>query len=290
MQDTNKTIQAPLWLTRLLMPMIARIVARQMVKENPGLGADEIVARMRAKANPTDEMGQRMLDAVALRLPAKVDSSAPNDDSIIVTWASPSSLLLIAANLLPLYGVFALDWPVFPLLLLFWLENVVIGALNVLRMLMADVTDAVLWAGKLFMVPFFCFHYGMFTAIHGSFVIQMFGGKAYQRLDKGLWPIEGAVQAIHDFDIVLPLAVLAGSHIFSFIWNYLIRGEFRRAALSELMGRPYKRIILLHITIIIGGGITMTLGSPVWALLVLLALKISFDLKAHIKEHGGTLK
>ena len=60
-------------------------------------------------------------------------------------------------------------------------------------------------------------------------------------------------------------------------------GEYRRAALTELMQRPYHRIIVLHI--ILGGGITMALGSPVWALLMLIALKIGFDLKAHIKEH-----
>jgi hypothetical protein len=30
----------------------------------------------------------------------------------------------------------------------------------------------------------------------------------------------------------------------------------------------------------------MALGSPVWALLVLLAVKIAVDLKAHLKEHA----
>jgi hypothetical protein len=30
------------------------------------------------------------------------------------------------------------------------------------------------------------------------------------------------------------------------------------------------------------------LGSPLWALLVLIALKIGLDLKAHVKEHSKT--
>ncbi|MBE0614073.1 MAG: hypothetical protein IH604_10440, partial [Burkholderiales bacterium] len=201
-------------------------------------------------------------------------------------WRSPSSLLLIGANLMPLYGVLVLGWSVFPVMLLFWLENVVIGALNALRMLLADPTDLALWASKLFMVPFFCFHYGMFTAIHGSFVVSLFGGKTYNRMDHGLVPVEGVMRAITDFDLTLPLAVLAGSHVFSFLWNYLARGEFRRASLSQQMQQPYKRVIVLHLTIIIGGGITMALGSPVWALLALIALKIGFDLNAHVKEHA----
>ena len=284
MQTGKKSIQAPPWLVRLMTPMIARIVAREMIKKYPGLGADDIIARMRAEANPGDAAGQRMLDAVALRLPANPAPDAhrgtPTD------WRSPSSLVLIAANLLPLYGVLALDWPVFPVMLLFWLENVVIGALNALRMLLADPTDLALWSAKLFMVPFFCIHYGMFTAIHGSFVVSLFGGKNYDRMDQGLVPVEGVLRAITDFGIAPALAVLAGSHVFSFLWNFLMRGEFRRVSLSELMGQPYKRVIVLHLTIIFGGGVAMALGSPVWALLALIALKIGFDLNAHVKEHA----
>lgn len=265
-------------------PLIARIVARDMVRKYPGLGADDIIARMRADTNPTDEAERRMLDAVARRLPANPADDASPDTPI--TWHTPSSLVLIGANLLPLYGVLALDWPVFPVMLLFWLENVVIGGFNALRMLLADPTDLVLWSAKLFMVPFFCFHYGMFTAIHGTLVVSLFGGKAYGRMDQGLLPVEGVLRAITDFGIAPALAVLAGSHAFSFLWNYLIRGEFRRVSLREQMGQPYKRVIVLHLTIILGGGITMVLGSPMWALLALIALKIGFDLNAHIKEHA----
>ena len=265
-------------------PLIARIVARDMVRKYPGLGADDIIARMRADTNPTDEAERRMLDAVARRLPANPADDASPDTPI--TWHTPSSLVLIGANLLPLYGVLALDWPVFPVMLLFWLENVVIGGFNALRMLLVDPTDLVLWSAKLFMVPFFCFHYGMFTAIHGTLVVSLFGGKAYGRMDQGLLPVEGVLRAITDFGIAPALAVLAGSHAFSFLWNYLIRGEFRRVSLREQMGQPYKRVIVLHLTIILGGGITMVLGSPMWALLALIALKIGFDLNAHIKEHA----
>ena len=284
MNPDKKIIKAPSWFVRVMTPMLARIVAREMVKKYPGLGADEIMARMRAELNPTDEAGRRMLDAVALRLPA---SSAPDaKPDAVISWRSPSSLALIAANLLPLYGVLVFGWPVFPLLLLFWLENVVVGTFNALRMLLADPADLALWASKLFMVPFFCFHYGMFTAIHGSFVVSLFGGKAYGRLDRGFVPVEGAMRAIADFDLGPALAMLAGSHAFSFLWNYLIRGEFRRASPSELMGQPYKRVVVLHVAILLGGAVTMALDSPLWALVFLIALKIGFDLWAHLKEHA----
>jgi len=81
------------------------------------------------------------------------------------------------------------------------------------------------------------------------------------------------------------IAALAASHLFSFIWNYLYRGEFRRAALTELMQQPYGRVVVLHLTILLGGFAAMLLGSPLWALLLLIGLKIALDLKAHLKEH-----
>lgn len=283
MNNSKKIIQGPPWLVHLLTPMVARLVAREMTKKYPHLSASEIIAKMRADFSPQDEAGQQMIAAVERRLPSI--PSKEIDPTTKITWSSPSSLMLIAANMLPLYGVLVLEWPIFPVMLLFWLENVTIGILNALRMLLVDPTDLALWAGKLFMVPFFCFHYGMFTAVHGVFVFALFADKSYDKLDHGLSRINSIMQAIHDYDLNLALIALAGSHLFSFVWNYLIRGQFRRAALTELMGRPYNRIIVLHITLILGGIIITALGSPVWALVLLIVLKINFDLKAHIKEH-----
>lgn len=186
---------------------------------------------------------------------------------------------------MPVAGVLLWDWSVFALLALFWMENVLIGVFFALRMLCADPRDPALWAAKLFMVPFFCFHYGMFTAIHGVFVFSLFGGRAYSA--SGLQVLEPAARAARELGLWLPLAALLASHAFSFLWNYLYRGEFRRARLAELMAKPYGRVVVLHLTIIVGGIGVTALGSPLWALLVLLGLKIGLDLKAHLKEHSA---
>ena len=53
------------------------------------------------------------------------------------TWKLPTVIALVLANLVPLYGVLFLGWETFPLVFLFWLENVIVGAFNVLKMLMA---------------------------------------------------------------------------------------------------------------------------------------------------------
>lgn len=265
---------------------MARHVAQALAKQHPGLGADEIAARMRADLGPHPDPGAlALVEAVRARLPARPAAVAPAETGK-VTWRSPSSLALIAANLLALWGVLAWDWPVFPILLLFWMENVIVGALNVARMLLLDPGDLATWAGKLLMVPFFCVHYGMFTLVHGVFVLALFGGAAYERAGGGLFSIEPVLRAVRDYDLWLPVAALAGSHLFSFVWNYCLRGEYQRASLQDLMARPYGRVMVLHVTILAGGFAAQALGSPLWALLLLIALKIGIDLAAHIKERG----
>ena len=163
------------------------------------------------------------------------------------------------------------------------MENVIVGVLNVARMLCVDPASPLGWAAKLFFVPFFCVHYGLFAAVHGAFVFGLFGSRAYQFT--GLWPGEALVAAIRDFGLALPLAAIAASHLFSFFWNYLWRGEFRVASVPQLMTQPYRRVMVLHVVILAGGALTVALGSPVWMLLVLVLVKTGVDLYAHMKEH-----
>lgn len=198
-------------------------------------------------------------------------------------WLTPSTGTLIAANMLPVYGVLFLGWDVFPVVLLFWLENVVIGVLNVVRIVCAQPRDPTLWVGKVFAVPFFCFHYGMFTAVHGVFVFAIFGGKAYE--PRGLPTpafVWGALNGLH---LAVPFLALAASHAFSFAWNYIGKGEYRQASIGKLFAQPYGRVVLLHLVLILGGVLVMALGSPVPGLLLLVLLKIAMDVLAHLREH-----
>ena len=212
--EARKVVQAPPWLARLLTPLIARHAARGLSEKYPGLGPQEIAEKLRADfRNPPTEDEQRLLDAVVSRLPQE-GTPAPSVEKPVSAW------VLLAANLIPVAGVLLWGWSVFALLALFWMENVIIGAFFALRMLCADPRDAALWAAKLFMVPFFCFHYGMFTAIHGVFVFSLFGGKSYSA--SGLHVLEPAARAASELGLWLPLGALLASHAFSFLWNYLV--------------------------------------------------------------------
>lgn len=195
----------------------------------------------------------------------------------------PSVLVLVLANLVPAFGILFMGWEVFPLLLLFWFENVIIGVFNVLKMLLAMPDQSSAWLAKLFMVPFFCVHYGMFTFVHGVFVIGLFGGgfrKGAQFPD-----LAAIVQTVVQKHLSLAVLGLAVSHGFSFAYNYVALGEFRRASLQVLMQQPYSRVVVLHLTILGTGFLMAALGSPVIGLVLLLLLKIVLDERGHIREH-----
>lgn len=193
---------------------------------------------------------------------------------------SPSVVALVVANAFPIVGVLVLGWTVFPLVLLYWLENVIVGAFNVLKMLLAQPRNPVSWVGKAFMIPFFVVHFGGFTYVHGVLLLAFFGPKPIQPFSL----LQAVPAVIHANQLGWGVANLVASHGFSFFWNYLRNGEYQRASLNTLMGQPYGRIVVLHLTVLFGGWIVMLLGSPVGALIVLIALKTAADLRGHTAE------
>ena len=68
-----------------------------------------------------------------------------------------SLLALLVANLVPLIGVLFFAWDLVLVLALFWIENIIIGVFNLLKMLLVAVRNNVL--KSLFLSAFFILHY-----------------------------------------------------------------------------------------------------------------------------------
>jgi hypothetical protein len=195
-----------------------------------------------------------------------------------------SAFALIAANLVPIVGVLTHHWTVYVVLLLYWSENVVVGLFNVLRMASADPQEPILWAGKLIIIPFFIVHYGMFTFVHGMFILALFGGPQ-ANLARAI-NVAGLVQAVRGAGIGYAILFLFLSHGFSFFHNYIGSGEYRRVNLMQLMAQPYARIVVLHLTTLLGGFAATAAGAPLIAVVVLVLLKTAVDLRAHLAERA----
>jgi len=209
---------------------------------------------------------------------------------------------LIVANLIPLVGVLWFGWDVWGILIIYWLENGIVGLFNVLKMRRAAGSDdsssmaaadtrrrfstitvngrTPSGSDKAVLIPFFVMHYGMFWVVHGIFVMLL-----------PLFAFTGA-DGSPDFGTTLdPMAilfVLIGlfiSHGLSYRLNYIGRGEYLRTSAARQMFAPYGRLVILHVTIIFGAILIGMTGAPAAAIVVLVLLKIALDLGLHLAEH-----
>ena len=198
-------------------------------------------------------------------------------------WRAIDIVLAVLAAAIVAYGVLVLDWSVFVVIALFWLENVIIGVFNVAKMLICGARSgyAASMIAALALSAFFTVHYGMFTAVHGVFVVGLFGEAELGRSVNGLFaPLShmiGYLLADRDGWLAAVLiTVLQGAAFF----RWLGTANNHVATLPALMFAPYGRIVILHITIIVSGVLVIALKAPVAGALLLVALKLVFDLNA----------
>ena len=190
---------------------------------------------------------------------------------------SLSTAALVLANLVPLAGAAFGRWSVSDLLVLFWAENVVIGLFQVLRM----GCVALLWRrpDQAGLIAFFILHYGIFAFVHGMMVTGSFGPPAEAPLAQAI------ALLLSPSGLLFALLALVASHGFSVAVNFLGAGEWRDAEMPALMKQPYARVVVLHLVILGGGAAAMALGEPLAALVMLVVLKMAFDVAAHRREH-----
>ena len=210
--------------------------------------------------------------------------------------AGASGWVLVAANLVPLAGVVLWGWKVADVVLLYWFENLVIGTMNVLRILTADPQHLVssphagtgikareLPLAKLALTGFFIVHYGAFCAIHGAFLAELFPvqGPNGQRL--GI----GAILAdmLREPALLAAIFALVCSHLVSFRINYIGREEYRHVDIGRLMAQPYRRIFVVHLFIIFGGmALEAFKAPPTAAIALFVVIKTAIDFNMHLRE------
>lgn len=169
---------------------------------------------------------------------------------------------------------------------------------------------------KAALVVFFLVHYGMFWFVHGIFVFTLplfFGagspiggfrdGSGLPDLLGPTFPPGGLEGFGPDVTGGFRVAVrtsgpnlsgvvwaaigLAISHTASFLINYVGRGEYRLVSPARQMFAPYGRLVILHVAIIFGAFVSLAIGSPIGAVIVLVLLKTAVDLRFHLREHVG---
>jgi len=193
------------------------------------------------------------------------------------TLTSPSTLALIASNLVPVFGTLFFGWRLSDIMVLYWAESAVIALYNVAK---------IAYIGKwmaIFTGTFFLAHFSAFMAVHFLFIYGLF--------IEGLQNSRGGdLKEVADLFISLwpALAVLFISHGISFVTNFIGNKEYEHKTLQQLTMAPYTRVTLMHVTLIFGGFLVLLLRDPVPVLLLFILIKIILDVRAHLKEHMPT--
>ena len=212
---------------------------------------------------------------------------------------SPATLILLAANLLPLAGVLFWGWDAFVILVLYWFETAIIGFWTIVRVATAsrDALGGITMTGTtrtpspFGLALFFVAHAGIFMGVHFAFLWALFSGHWASRIH-GLR--EFVEKLIIGTDLWIPLLVLfLARGIVSFYaaigvrlqrWINPQRPVRTRPAPSDSIARAivggfYARIIVMHVAILFGGFLSF-FGS-IAPLIILIAIKTAVDLGMH---------
>jgi hypothetical protein len=205
---------------------------------------------------------------------------------------------LVLANLIPILGVVIFDWDVAAVVLLYWAESLVVGFYYVVKILMLPMAAPAEHFVKALLIPFFCFHFGGFCAVHGFFLMIIFkiGPPPQQLMNGADWPgplvfLGLLINVIVHLLAAAPKGLLLGviglgiSHGISFVGNHLVGEERKSLTMVDLMLQPYVRIMVMHGAIILGGVCIMLLRSPIPLLIILVLVKIVIDVQLHLRSH-----
>lgn len=233
-------------------------------------------------------------------------SACPDSESAVSFFAMgparkllhPSTLILIAANALPLLGVLFWQWDVFLLLVLYWMETAIIGFWTIVAIALiphqvigpkADTTS------RAFLIPFFAAHSGIFMSVHFMFLWALFSGTWTASVNG---PASFLQRIVLDTGLWVPLLALffaRGVSCFLMAANPGILPRWLAPLTPKqsldndpfsdkrLLGGYYTRIVVMHLTILFGALIASMFGT-IAPLVLMIALKIAIDLRLHLKN------
>ena len=203
--------------------------------------------------------------------------------NMIKRTLTQSDYFLIAANLLPVAGALFFNWNAKEIFLVYCLETIIIGILNLVKMgIVTAVRKTDTWysqgrstkqSGFLFMF-FFLMHYGIFVAVQMGifFGASGIGDGTNITLFNFFykWP-----QLITS-DSIIMLAAFAISYGFKMIYDFTRSGEYKTIPMMLLMFQPYGRIFIQQFAVIIGS-IFLSFGAGKIFIIVFAGVKIFFE-------------
>ena len=197
----------------------------------------------------------------------------------------PENAWTLVSNAIPVFGVLFLGWAVLPLLIYYWLENVLIGVLNLPKILLAGLTKGLPQKIlSVFLAPVFVLHYGVFCFVHGTFIFALFAAS-------DLWSGRGepteatfdvfgrvGVMLRDDGDLKWSVIILAIVLLVRFAVLWLGRAQWRNTDPQRQMFEPYGRVVVLHVALLVCALPLVASGQPIIGVFFLALFKTAFEL------------
>jgi len=195
-----------------------------------------------------------------------------------------SDWLLIAANLLPVLGVWFLDWSPTEAFIVYALETMIVGMMTVLKMLVITfvrkqdkwyANGKVTQQGGIFFILFFIFHFGMFALVQTTIFSQVAHITP---------PGSGMTYFFFHFYTYIneDIAYMLGAFIIGYLSKsfipFILNEEYKNKSLMAVMFEPYGRIFIQQFTVIIGS-FFLTVGLGKIFILVFVLVKLIFETK-----------
>jgi hypothetical protein len=193
-----------------------------------------------------------------------------------------NDFFLILVNLVPLYGVWFEGWDAARVFLVYCMETVIVGLLNVLKM--AAVTIFVKpredWNNNgshsmqsgWFFIFFFMIHYGFFVLIQ----TQIFFGVSNFGKQDSFFSAYSQIPALLGDEGILLLGIFIVYYSLDTLFSFFLSGAFKTTSLSVLMFQPYQRIIVQQLIVIVGS-MFLLLGATKIFMLIMVCVKIFFE-------------
>jgi len=191
---------------------------------------------------------------------------------------------LIAANLIPVVGALFFDWNAKEIFLVYCLETIIIGILNLVKMgIVTAVRKKDKWYNNnsytmqsgLFFMFFFLIHYGLFVAVQMGIFFGVSG--MGDGTDLTLFSFFYKWPELLTNDSVIMLAAFGIGYGFKMIYEFIRSGDYKTTPLMVIMFQPYGRIFIQQFTVILGS-IFLSFGAGKIFIIVFAATRIFFEI------------
>lgn len=220
------------------------------------------------------------------------DSTAEDlDASHRMGAQSFAALSLLAANASMLFLYFALDLTLFEVVVVYWFEALWVGLYSGLKLLTASLFGDPLENRWVDVGQFSALLLSLYAIAKAGFAflfLNVITGVALVVANEGLTGMPGNDFIAEQGPLLLKCSLLfVVGHGLSFIINFIVLGEFRRARFGTLLWLPFKRALALFVTIVAALTALQTwpgiLTYTTFALL-LIVVKLSWDWFLHARE------